>query len=117
MGYIELQLTVLGEVFENLGFLCKDPVTESMDEQKRKVPGVIGSNIFREMKKRFCFQDGVCFNLQQEAAGDREKWANVLAFYQETRTSKADVLPVVCGLLERSLFYCRQDQSRSLRGL
>lgn len=53
VGYVELQLTVLSNTFEGLGFLVvKDPVSSSVNERKKKVPGILGSNVLRDMHKQ-----------------------------------------------------------------
>lgn len=43
VGYIELELNVLGSMFGGLGFLVvKDPVTITVQEWKNRVPGILG---------------------------------------------------------------------------
>ena len=88
LGYVELPLTVLGHSFINMGFLVvKDPTGTSIAERKRRVPGVIGSNIFRDIREK----------LRQDASGqnylevlnrqsDGPEWAHVLALYEEVRS-------------------------------
>ena len=52
MGYVELQLTALSHMFNGLGFLIvKDPVSTPIQEQMKRVPGVLGSNVLRDMRK------------------------------------------------------------------
>ena len=82
-GYVELTITALGRVFHNMGFLVvKDPPDFSMGERKKLVPGVIGSNVLRDMKR----------TLQTELGGDyqeglkdekRHVWTSVFALYEE----------------------------------
>ena len=51
LRYIEVSLQALGQTFDKVGFLLvKDPVVTAMAERKQEVPGVIGSNIFRDMR-------------------------------------------------------------------
>lgn len=52
VGYVELQLTALSHTFNGLGFLIvKDPVSTPIQERKKRVPGVLGSNVLRDMRK------------------------------------------------------------------
>ena len=52
VGYVELQLTVFSHKFEGLGFLIvKDPVSTPIQARKKRVPGVLGSNVLRDMRK------------------------------------------------------------------
>ena len=86
LGYVELPLSLLGHSFIKMGFLVvKDPTGTSIAEKKKRVPGVIGSNILRDIRAK----------LQQEAGGnylealrsrtDAVEWAHVLALYEEVR--------------------------------
>lgn len=52
VGYVELQLTVLSQTFNGLGFLIvKDPVSTPIQVRKKRIPGVLGSNVLRDMRK------------------------------------------------------------------
>lgn len=52
VGYVELQLTALSHTFNGLGFLIvKDPVSTPIQLRKERVPGVLGSNVLRDMRK------------------------------------------------------------------
>ena len=52
VGYVELQLTAFSHKFEGLGFLIvKDPVSTPIQARKKRVPGVLGSNVLRDMRK------------------------------------------------------------------
>ncbi len=88
LGYIELSLQALGRTFDRVGFLVvKDPVGTTMAERKREVPGVIGSNIFRDMRDALQTTIGPGFldNLGDRTSG--VEWANVLALYSEVRSA------------------------------
>ena len=51
-GLEELQLTALSHTFNGLGFLIvKDPVSTPIQVRKERVPGVLGSNVLRDMRK------------------------------------------------------------------
>ena len=79
LGYLELNVTVLGHTFNRMGFLVvKDPTDQAFLEKKRAVPGVIGSNIFRSMKGVFSCPDPT----SHEAA----EWTSVLALYEVAAT-------------------------------
>lgn len=52
VGYVELQLTAFSHKFEGLGFLIvKDPVSTPIQARKKRVPGVLRSNVLRDMRK------------------------------------------------------------------
>ncbi|CAC5418357.1 unnamed protein product [Mytilus coruscus] len=73
LGYIECNLKALGYTFENMGFLVvKDPSEDTLKQRKRRVPGVIGSNIFKSMKV-------LCDNIEILP----KNWGNILALYEE----------------------------------
>ncbi|KXJ15652.1 Retrovirus-related Pol polyprotein from transposon 297 [Exaiptasia diaphana] len=62
IGYVELQLTVLTNTFKGLGFLVvKDPVSSSVGERKKRVPGILGSNVLRDMHKQLVSMYGKDF--------------------------------------------------------
>lgn len=62
VGYIELQLTVLSKEFYGLGFLVvKDPVSTPISERKKKIPGILGSNVLRDMRKQLVAEYGENF--------------------------------------------------------
>ena len=51
-AYIEVSLRVIGRTFNSLGFLVvKDPIGSPIAQWKQAVPGVIGSNVFRDMRR------------------------------------------------------------------
>ena len=84
VGYVELNLTVLGNSFPAMGFLIvKDPIGTPLEDRKKKVPGVIGSNIFRHMSEALKKKYGREY-LKTLASRDRSgEWAPVLALYEE----------------------------------
>ena len=52
IGYLELQLTAFSHKVEGLGFLIvEDPVLTPIQARKKRVPGVLGSNVLRDMCK------------------------------------------------------------------
>ena len=84
VGYIELPLEFMGHTFEDIGFLIvKDPVGTPLVERKKLVPGVIGSNIFRDIKDSLATRGGDY--LQKLEAAGAHAWAHVLALYSEAR--------------------------------
>lgn len=49
---MELQLTALFHTFKGLGFLIvKDPVSTPSQVRKNRIPGVLGCNVLRDMRK------------------------------------------------------------------
>ena len=59
-GYVELALNVLSNIFKGLGFLVvKDPaVSTPVNERKKKIPGIIGSNVLRDICKQLVAKYG-----------------------------------------------------------
>jgi len=52
LGYTEVNISVSGISLENVGVLVvRDPVDVSSLERKRRVPGLLGSNVFKLMKE------------------------------------------------------------------
>ena len=82
-GYVELTVGVLGRTFSNMGFLVvKDPPDSSVGSRKRLVPGVIGSNVLRDIKR--ALEAEVNGNFQDALKEcDGQEWASVLALYEE----------------------------------
>ena len=82
LGYVELNFKINGCAFRNMGFLVvKDPLEPSVVDRKTRVPGVLGSNVLRDMKRTLQLEAG------KESIKDLAKehsWANVLAMYEET---------------------------------
>lgn len=72
LGYIECKLEAMGQTFPGMGFLVvKDPAEGQMKIRKNMVPGVIGSNIFKNM---------VATTTKKDLP---ENWGNVLALYEQ----------------------------------
>ena len=62
IGYVDLQLTVLSNRFEGLGFLMvMDPVSTPVSERKKRVPGILGSNVLKDMRKQLISKHGEAF--------------------------------------------------------
>ncbi|VDI67124.1 Hypothetical predicted protein [Mytilus galloprovincialis] len=78
IGYIECDLRALEHTFKDMGFLIvKDPDDNTLKQRKRKVPGVIGSNIFRGMRD-------VCSSIKKLP----EKWGHILTLYEEMNATE-----------------------------
>jgi hypothetical protein len=72
LGYVEFTMRVFDQNFENLGFLVvRDPEDSNTRSRKQRVPGVIGSNVFRDMKSSVDME-----NVPKE-------WQTILALYEE----------------------------------
>ena len=86
LGYIELTLQVADRQFPNMGFLVvKDPVDGEMQARKKKVPGVIGSNIFRDIQNSVgSAKQGTC---PDPTLGP------ILALYEEAQAEKSREVP------------------------
>ena len=67
--------------------VVKDPVGTTMVEQKREVPGVNGSNIFRDMRDILQKMIGSGFLHSMGDSSGRAEWAHVLALYEVVRSA------------------------------
>ena len=77
VGYVEVTLEVLGCSLENVGILVVKDVEGVMAHRKKSVPGVIGSNVFGQLR-------------QSKTHGSFEpELQKILALCQETRLTKA----------------------------
>ncbi|KAK2188352.1 hypothetical protein NP493_135g04006 [Ridgeia piscesae] len=73
-----------------MGFLIvRDPVGTPLLQRKKLVPGVIGSNIFRDVREELS-RNGDDYLQELEAVG-AHAWAHVLALYSEIRADRSDV--------------------------
>ena len=80
IGYVELDANIMGRVFHGLGFLIvRDPTGTPIATRKMEVPGVIGSNIFRDMNA-ILIKDGT--GGKEDCRCDH-MWSAVLALYEE----------------------------------
>ena len=62
VGYVELQLTALSRTFNGLGFLIvKDPVSTPTQARKKRLLGVLGSNVLRDMHNYLVIKYGENF--------------------------------------------------------
>lgn len=81
-GYVELTVQVLGRSFHNMGFLVVRDPPEAIGERKRQVPGVIGSNVLRDIRNALIDELGEDY--LREFKGKRDAtWVSVLALYEE----------------------------------
>jgi dUTPase len=79
IGYIELDISILGEIYPSLGFLVvKDTAASQFAARKREVPGVIGSNILQQVSKRLSSTRGRTKGPRDEAG---DTWRQVLDLY------------------------------------
>ena len=86
VGYVELQLTALSHTFKGLGFLIvKDPVSTQIQARKKRIPGVLGSNVLRDLRKCLVSKYGENFAevlLSKSAAGDGATLVHALQMYR-----------------------------------
>ena len=69
-----LEISYVGYIEYDMGFLIvKDPVGTPLVERKKLAPGVIGSNIFRDIKNSLAPRDGDL--LQKLEAAGAHAWA------------------------------------------
>jgi len=79
LGFVEFTLETFEMEFKNVGFLVvKDPLDETTRKRKQEVPGVLGSNAFRDMKvtasvDKFPKDLQTILALYEQVAADREK--------------------------------------------
>ena len=80
VGYIELPIAFLGHTFSAMGFLIvRDPVGITLMERKKAVPGVIGCNVFRDVRDQLSAQ-GNDFLTSLGKTGE-PAWAYTMAVY------------------------------------
>jgi len=83
LGYVEVDVEVGRKRFEKLGFLIVlDPVGTPIAKRKVKVPGVIGSNIFRDLRAALAKDDGEKVN-EWGSPENTRVWTSILALYEE----------------------------------
>ena len=81
-GYVEFDANIMGIMFPGLGFLIvRDPMGTPIANRKLEVPGVIGSNIFRDMNKTLT-RDDIAGKDDCRSSCDH-MWSAVLALYEE----------------------------------
>lgn len=84
LGYVQLDVSALGHQFEQVGFLIvRDPKETLISERKRRVPGVVGSNVFSMMRQVLQEKYGEQYLSRIASLPDSEKWGPVLALYEE----------------------------------
>ena len=80
IGCIEIDVKALGHTYRDVLFLVvKDPTEMSMKTKKDNVPGVIGSNIFRDVRLHLKEQHGETYLQQVKEEGS---WSHILALYE-----------------------------------
>ena len=85
VGYIERDIDICGYKLEGMGFLIvKNPIGTSMEDRKRRVPGIIGSNILGHMS-RAKVTSSQANPLDPE---EWRKWQHVVALYEEAQVAK-----------------------------
>jgi len=85
IGYVELQVSALSHIFDGLGFLIvKDPVSTPIQVQKKKVPGVIRSNVLRDIRKHLVtlYGDHFVEQLSNTVPKEEVKLLHALQLYQ-----------------------------------
>ena len=99
VGYVELQLTAFSHKFEGLGFLIvKDPVSTPIQARKKRVPGVLGSNVLRDMRKSLVEKYGGNFAelLSSKSVTDSEvRLLHALQIYRPSVLSQEAVADTV----------------------
>lgn len=83
-GYVELDLMIADNLFPGVGFLVvRDPVNTPIASRKIEVPGVIGSNVFRDVKEALVQKHGQDYKDVLTQSTDGQKWAAVISMYEE----------------------------------
>lgn len=81
-GYVELDITVLGKTFQNMGILVvRDPIDPLTRQQKQAVPGLLGMNVIQS-----CYQELFATLpstlAQPSRGGDSKTWQQVFTTCQ-----------------------------------
>nr|KAG5702247.1 hypothetical protein BaRGS_030602 [Batillaria attramentaria]KAG5708459.1 hypothetical protein BaRGS_026186 [Batillaria attramentaria] len=77
LGYVELDVTIMDKTLPSMAFLVVRDPQGSMADRKRRVPGVLGSNILRQVKL-----------LGGMDHPESSLWQGVSALYEELATSE-----------------------------
>ena len=102
VGYIETDITLMGQTFPNLGVLVvKDPTAYSTLQRKKHLPVLLGSNILRRINDQLTSDNADKFAQTEEG----REWMRVLSLY-----GKVDVNNVQCDRSEAKGYL------RALRG-
>lgn len=87
VGYAELTMTVMGEEFPDMGFMViKDSPVGEYAEKKRKVPCLMGCNLFKHMQKLLRAKWGPAFEhrlLSYPSTIEERRLAHIIAVFQE----------------------------------
>ena len=96
---MEFQLTAFSHKFEGLGFLIvKDPVSTPIQARKKRAPGVLGSNVLRDMRKSLVEKYGGNFAelLSSKSVTDSEvRLLHALQIYRQSVLSQEAVADTV----------------------
>ena len=83
LGYVEVDVEIGRKQFGKLGFLIvRDPAGTPIAKRKVAVPGVIGSNIFRDVRTALTPEDSEMGNEWGSPENSRV-WSSILALYEE----------------------------------
>ncbi len=90
MGYVELDITVLGHTFHDMAVLVLHDLPEtaarSMREYKSRVPGVVGNNILRRMFEQLKDSHGRHYDRKLlEDNASWAQWITILNLYKATQ--------------------------------
>ncbi len=82
VGYVELDVNVLGRTIPSAGFLVvKEVEHQGAREKKERVPGLIGSNILRFVHDELTHSLGTTYLNDMSTLGDSGVWLGALSSY------------------------------------
>lgn len=87
VGYVELPLSLLNQSILGGFLVVRDPQGGPMAQRKSEVPGVIGSNILRNLVDSLRSQYGAEYVSKLISNGENLLWAHICALYEESHTS------------------------------
>ena len=100
VAYVELPISILGQAFPSLGFLIvKDPVDSPIEARKKEVPGVIGSNVFRDVVEYLDADRGSNFVQSLQDTAEGRLWANILDIFRNFQAASAEELHCSTAIL------------------
>lgn len=81
-GYVEIDLTVLGQTIPRVGFLILNDVEEGpMAEKRESVPVILGSNVFRAINQHLGVNNNPSFLTELAQSTEGHQWTPILALY------------------------------------
>lgn len=94
IGYVEVDIEIFDRKLSGIGVLVvKDPTNFNGIKRKERVPGLLGSNIFKSMKEMTETDNGGRSTMGKGTSD--QPWMQILSLYEMSTTTKDDRLSFV----------------------